>query len=624
MYFIYNFAKDKVIKIERRMKERLKFLIKVYIWFIAFFVLLKPIFMLKHFNLYSETPISEWFKIITKGFSMDIAIASYIIAPIIIFLIISVWIKGKWIKYTNNIYLGIITTLVSLVAIVDLGLYSYWGFRIDATPIFYLANPSEALASAKPLELIIVTIAVIAIFFILYIPLRRFNKKSNEWNKCKHPIVSTAVLILIGGFVFIGIRGGIGTSTMNIGRAFYSTEIKYNHAAVNPIFSLLYSLTHQNNFGDYARFMNDEEADEIFKNIFSENIYIPTDDESWLRDRKPNIVLIILEGFSKGALTNNGVEIAPNMLKLIREGVSFNNIYANSFRTDRGLFAVVDGFPALPTTSVMKYPDKMVTFPSLINAIKEQGYETSFLYGGDANFTNMRSFFATGGCDEFITDVELNVSRIESKWGANDHITFDYLKNDILNYKKEKPFLKTFLTLSSHEPFEVPFKKFENPYLNSVAYTDSCLGDFIDKIKLTEVWNKTLFVLIPDHGVSYLLGYNDRGKESHSIPMVWCGGAIKEAKEIDKYTSQSDMASTLLAQLGIDYSKFKYSRNIADTTLTNFAYWTFPNGFAMANDSNFVIYDCDANTATTLEGDENEQLLQQGKAILQKLYDRIK
>lgn len=606
------------------MKERLKFLINVYLLFIAFFVLLKPVFMLRYNDIYRQAPVSEWFKIIYEGFSMDISVASYIISPIIIFLIISIWCGGRWYKYVNMIYLGIISALVSIVAITDLLLYSYWGFRIDATPIFYLANPSDALASAKIWEIVVLVSATIVIFFTLYTPLRKFSNSIGNWQKPSKKILSTAIFILLAGITFIGIRGGIGTSTMNIGRAFYSTEIKYNHAAVNPIFSLLYSLTHQNNFGDYARFMNDEEADEIFKNIFSENIYIPTDDESWLRDRKPNIVLIILEGFSKGALINNGIEIAPNILKLSQEGITFNNVYANSFRTDRGIFSVVDGFPALPTTSVMKYPDKMVTFPSLINAIKEQGYETSFLYGGDANFTNMRSFFATGGCDEFITDVELNVSRIESKWGANDHITFDYLKNDILNYKKEKPFLKTFLTLSSHEPFEVPFKKFENPYLNSVAYTDSCLGDFIDKIKLTEVWNKTLFVLIPDHGVSYLLGYNDRGKESHSIPMVWCGGAIKEAKEIDKYASQSDMASTLLAQLGIDYSKFKYSRNIADTTLTNFAYWTFPNGFAMANDSNFVIYDCDANTATTLEGDENEQLLQQGKAILQKLYDRIK
>lgn len=113
-----------------------------------------------------------------------------------------------------------------------------------------------------------------------------------------------------------------------------------------------------------------------------------------------------MKGFSKGSLTSNEVEIAANLLKLMCEGASFKNIYANSFRTDRGLFTVIDGFPALPTTSVMKYPDKMVTFPSLINAIKEERYETSFLYRGDANFTNMRSFFATGGCDEFITDVE--------------------------------------------------------------------------------------------------------------------------------------------------------------------------------------------------------------------------
>ena len=606
------------------MKERLKFLIKVYALFITFFVMLKPVFMLKYFNLYNQAPISEWFNIITKGFSMDIAVTSYIISPIIIFSIISIWLNGKWIKYANILYLSIISALVSIVAITDLLLYSYWGFRIDATPIFYLENPSDALASAKILEIIILLLASVVTFFILYIPLKKINANSDKWNKPNKRIAATTILIILSGIVFIGIRGGIGTSTMNVGRAFYSTEIKYNHAAVNPVFSLLYSLTHQNNFGDYARFMNNEEADEIFNKLFPNNIYIPTENDCWLNNRRPNILLIILEGFSKGAIINNNTTIAPNLLKLSQEGITFNNIYANSFRTDRGIFSVVDGFPALPTTSVMKYPDKMVTFPSLINAIKENGYNTSFLYGGDANFTNMRSFFATGGTDEFVTDVELNVSRLESKWGANDHITFEYLKNDILNYKEEKPFLKTFLTLSSHEPFEVPFKKFDNLYLNSVAYTDSCLGAFIDSIKVNEIWNNTLIVLIPDHGVSYLLGYDDRGKDSHAIPMVWCGGAIKRALEVNTFASQSDMVSTLLSQLGIDYSNFKYSRNIADSTLTNFAYWTFPNGFAIADSTNFVIYDIDANNATTLEGENSQERLLQGKAILQKLYDRIK
>lgn len=606
------------------MKERLIFLIKVYLLFLFTFVVIKPIFMLKHFEHYNETPIKEWFNIIYNGFSMDIAVASYIIAPLLLFAILSVWINGKWWKYICNSYIGIISAVTSIVIITDLALYSYWGFRIDATPIFYLSNPLDALASAKLWELILFPLIMVIAFLALFLPIKIFSDSIEKWSNVKNRVFSTFVFIIIGGFVFLGIRGGIGTSTMNVGRAFYSTEIKYNHAAVNPIFSLLYSLTHQDNFASYARYMSEEEADAIFNELFPDNYYIPNEEECWLNNRKPNIAIIILEGFSKGALSNNGDDIAPNLLKLKEEGISFNNLYANSFRTDRGLFSIVDGFPALPTTSVMKYPDKMVTFPSLINAIKQKGYNSSFLYGGDANFTNMRSFFATGGTDEFITDVELNVSRIESKWGANDHITFEYLKNDITNYREDKPFLKVFLTLSSHEPFDVPFKKFENPYLNSVAYTDSCLGNFIDEIKCKPVWNNTLFVIIPDHGVSYLLGYDERGKDSHSIPAIWCGGAVKESKSIDDYASQSDMASTLLSQLGIDYSEFKYSRNIADTTLTNFAYWTFTNGFAMVNDSNFVVFDCDADMATTMDGENSHELLHKGKAILQKLYDRIK
>ena len=606
------------------MKDRLNFLIKVFGIFLVFFILLKPVFMLRHLNLYVQTPISEWFNIIYNGLSMDVAVTSYIIAPIILFLIISIWVNGKWFKYINVIYLSLMSIIVSIIVITDLFLYSYWGFRIDATPLFYLSKPSEAFASAKLWELVAYILSIVAISTLLYKSSTLYCKKIDNWKSPQNRVVTTIIITLLAGFTFIGIRGGIGTSTMNVGRAFYSTELKYNHAAINPVFSLLYSITHQNNFANYARFMSNEDATKTFEKLFTDKVYIPTDEECWLKDRKPNILLIILEGFSKGALKNNDIEIAPNLLKLSDEGIEFINVYANSFRTDRGLYSIVDGFPALPTISLMKYPDKMVTFPSIINTIKQKGYTTSFLYGGDANFTNMRSFFATGGTEDFVTDVELNVSRLESKWGANDHITFEYLKNDILNYSKEKPFFKTFLTLSSHEPFEVPFKKFDNPYLNSIAYTDSCLGAFVDTLKLNKIWENTLIVFIADHGVSYLLDYNERGKESHSIPMIWCGGAIKEPKKIDNYASQSDMVSTLLSQLGIDYSNFKYSRNIADSTLTSFAYWTFTNGFAMADSSNFVIYDIDAGSAPTLEGDESQRRLHQGKAILQKLYDRIK
>ena len=606
------------------MKDRLNFLIKVFGIFLVFFVLLKPVFMLRHLNLYRQTPISEWFNIIYNGLSMDVAVTSYIIAPIVLFLIINVWQTGKWFKYINVAYLSLMSIIVSTIVITDLFLYSYWGFRIDATPLFYLSKPSEAFASAKLWELVAYILSIVAVSTLLYKSSTLCCKKIDNWKSPQNRVVTTIILTLLAGFTIIGIRGGIGTLTMNVGRAFYSTELKYNHAAINPIFSLLYSITHQNNFADYARFMSDEDATETFKKLFTDKVYIPTDKECWLNNRKPNILLIILEGFSKGALKNNDIEIAPNLLKLSDEGIEFRNLYANSFRTDRGLYSIVDGFPALPTISLMKYPDKMVTFPSIINTIKQKGYTTSFLYGGDANFTNMRSFFATGGTEEFVTDVELNVSRLESKWGANDHITFEYLKNDILNYSGEKPFFKTFLTLSSHEPFEVPFKKFDNPYLNSIAYTDSCLGAFVDTLKLSKIWENTLIVFIADHGVSYLLDYNERGKESHSIPMIWCGGAIKEPMKIDNYASQSDMVSTLLSQLGIDYSNFKYSRNIADSTLTNFAYWSFTNGFAMADSSNFVIYDIDAGSAPILEGDESQTRLHQGKAILQKLYDRIK
>ena len=58
--------------------------------------------------------------------------------------------------------------------------------------------------------------------------------------------------------------------------------------------------------------------------------------------------------------------------------------------------------------------------------------------------------------------------------------------------------MKMFLTLSSHEPFDVPMNRLEDKYLNSIAYTDSCVGDFVEKLKRLPVWDNTLIVFIPN------------------------------------------------------------------------------------------------------------------------------
>jgi phosphoglycerol transferase MdoB-like AlkP superfamily enzyme len=334
--------------------------------------------------------------------------------------------------------------------------------------------------------------------------------------------------------------------------------------------------------------------------------------------------LIQLESFSANAVEAVGGEagVTPNLNRLSREGVLFTNVYANSFRTDRGLVSILNGYPAQPTTSIMKYPAKSQTLPSIARVLGEAGYRSDMLYGGDINFTNMQSYFFSSGYSAITADRDFPLSSRLSKWGANDDITLRWLYESIKERPANQPWMNTFLTLSSHEPFAVPYARLEDPYLNSVAFTDSCLGDFIDKVRLLPVWDNLLVVFVSDHGVRYPHNIQEHDPQRYHIPMLWVGGAVKEAMVIETLASQIDLSATLLNQLGLSSDDFVFSRDILDSTLPHYAFYTFHNGFGFIDENGKTVFDNEGDRVMLEESvGGSDSRLQKGKALLQTLYD---
>jgi phosphoglycerol transferase MdoB-like AlkP superfamily enzyme len=202
-----------------------------------------------------------------------------------------------------------------------------------------------------------------------------------------------------------------------------------------------------------------------------------------------------------------------------------------------------------------------------------------------------------------------------------DHVTFDRLFQQAVETKE--PFCKTFLTLSSHEPFEVPFKKFEDPYLNSVAYTDHWLGDFVHRMKQLPLWDNTLIVILPDHAMMYPSEMRYDSPERHHIFSLWIGGAVSHPMVINQICSQIDIAATLLNQLGIDHSDLPFSRDVLSPTSEEYAFYTFPNGFGIISPQGYVVYDCNSEQVSLSKGVDEDSLLLKGKAYLQCLYNDI-
>lgn len=606
------------------MKKRVLFLFACFITFILVFALQKPVFMLYNHASGGGLSISDYLQVMVHGLQLDATVAGYLTVIPLLLILLSVWIPGRYITFILKGYFFIVACIISLIFVVDIALYPYWGFRLDATPLFYLQSPSDALASAPASTLILQTLVFVVYTYGIFWALKRFVLPLMPEQYVKKMFSNSVQLVLLGGILFIPIRGGVTTSTANVGMVYFSKNQFLNHSAINPCFSFLASLSKQQDFAAQYNYFNESQRSKIFKKLTNQ----PQGDSipELLTTKNPNIILILMESFSANAIEVLGGEagVTPNINRLSKEGILFSNMYANSFRTDRGIVAVLNGYLAQPTTSIMKYPAKSQTLPSIAKSLQKKGYTSDMLYGGDINFTNMQSYFFSSGYSKVTADRDFPLKSRLSKWGANDDITFAHLYQSMTDNSRKEPFFSTFLTLSSHEPFEVPYNRLKDPYLNSVAFTDSCLGDFIDKLKKLPLWNNTLIVLVSDHGFRYPASVKEHDPKRYHIPMLWLGGAIKEPRVIANYGNQTDLAATLLYQLDLPHKEFTFSNNMVDSLQPAYAFYSYNNGFGFIDTTGVSVYDCESEKPLIIKPEAgNEIRLNNGKALLQTLYDDL-
>ena len=581
--------------------------------------------MAYYYTLYNKVSWTDWFSVIGHGLPLDLSLAGYLTILPGLLLIASAWTDSRILQLIRRIYFTIISILLSCIFISDLGLYGYWGFRLDTTPLFYFfSSPKDALASVSLWVVAggILAMAVYAVLLYFVFSWILVNEKRPLKIPYRRLSVS-GVLLLATGLLFIPIRGGFSVSTMNLGRVFFSADQRLNHAAINPAFSLLDSFSRQADFDKQYRFMPAEEADTLFSELTDKPV---TDSSPRLfNTERPNIIMIILESFSSHLMETLGGEpgIAVNMDEFAKEGILFTHFYANSFRTDRGLVSIISGYPAQPTTSIMKYTRKTQSLPSIPASLKKAGYDLQYYYGGDADFTNMRSYLVSTGIEKIVSQNDFPVSERLSKWGVHDHILFHRILTDLKTEPQQEPFFKILQTSSSHEPFEVPYSKLSNAKLNAFAYTDSCAGDFVRQLKETPLWKNSVVLFVPDHLGVYPESIDHLSPERYTIPLILTGGAVKEPQRITAYGSQIDIAATLLAQLGLPHDDFTFSKNILNPSSPHFAFFTFPNIFGMVTADNEVVFNCESNTVAMDEGTHQGENLNKGKAYLQKLYDDL-
>ena len=618
-------------------KRYLKFITAIFVISLSLSIVNRVFFIIYNSGLLSGVPFSDITRCFIHGLELDASIAGYITAVPALLCILASWLRTSssraW-KTAFEVYFMIMTVIVAVIETADIGMFGDWLCRIDSQ--IYIYTLKEMLASVSIANGIagsayaIITIA--AGTWLYRKAVRRWFIPSLEEDEKGARISSaaSAVMLLACGILFLFIRGGVTTATANVSKAYFSNNLLLNQVAVNPVFSLMESTFDRNEkeLDNYDYYTTDE-AERIFAAaLSSETDTTATEGERWLKTERPDIVLVVMEGMGR-TITDiyEGTEpVAPEINRLKKEGIWFDKIYASSFRTDRGNLAIFSGFPGQPNMSLMKYPNKTAKLPGLAGTLKNEGYITRFTYGGDANFTNTRAYVYSSGFEELVDEKSLNLSGHTSKWGYADDIVLDYAADAFVSRIREtdQPVFDAILTLSSHEPYEVPYNRLDSPLLNSFAFTDEAIGRFVEKLRATEEWGNMLIVLIPDHSTPHPVSIGNNSPERHHIPMLWLGGAVKEDMTVSEYMAQTDLVATLLGQLGIPHEKFIFSRDISSPGTSKFGYWSFKNGFGMIDEDGVTIYDCSTESLIRSEGDPDLSRHDKGKAILQKTFIEIR
>lgn len=605
------------------MKKRIAYISLYFFTVLLIFILQKPLFMLYNGSIEKGFGFADYMQVMVHGASLDAATAGYLTAFPFLLVLISIWFRKFPLKKILYGYYILAAALISIIFVVDMALYTFWGFKLDASVFLYIDSPKEALASVSVGFILLRVLAILLLIALNSWVLLKITP--SVLTATRKRIAGTAGMLLLGGVLFIIIRGGVTESTSNIGQVYFSNEPFLNHSAVNPDFSLLSSMGKSQNFASEFNFFDEEKRAALF-----DGLYPTTDGDSIiqvLNTKRPNILIILMEGFGGAFVEPLGglPDVTPHFNRLSKEGVFFTNCYANSFRTDRGTVCTFSGYLGLPTASVMKIPAKSRTLPAIAEGLSKAGYKTDFLYGGDINFTNMKSYLLSTGYQRLTANTDFSLAEQTSNaWGVNDDITFEYLYNQLRNRKEEGPWHTAFLTLSSHEPFEVPYHRLEDKIPNAFAYTDECLGKFIDRLKQTPAWKDLLVICLPDHGFYYPREGSNAMPRFYHIPLLWLGGAVKQPMQVDKIMNQTDLAATLLGQLGLEHTAFTFSRNVLGSDYKYpFAFYSFNNGFSFRDSTGVTVFDNNSGSILFDEPEADESRLDKGKAILQTVYDDL-
>ena len=442
--------------------------------------------------------------------------------------------------------------------------------QYDARPNFlfieYLIYPQEVLSTLWGAYKVQLLVASVLLFFVSYFGWRLSKPLANY-----RPTISVGNTLILIPLIFllsaVMARSTFDNRPVNSSVASFSNDPMVNEICLNSGYSLLNAIFENKSQERSNIKYGSLPPDKIVGTIRSEMQIAPEQfteqsiptlhvQNPSVKNKRPYNLVIILEESLGAEFVGSlgGRSLTPHLDQLTNQGIWLDHLYATGTRSVRGIEAVVTGFPPTPASSVVKLNKTQRQFFTLAELLREQGYNTSFIYGGESHFDNMRRFFMNNGFEKVIDDNDYINPEFVGTWGVSDEDLFNRAHEEF-TASGDKPFFSLVFTSSNHTPFEFPDGKIElvdtekNTVNNAVKYADYALGNFINKAKTSSYWDNTIILIVADHN-SRVYGPETIPIYRFHIPALILGANIKPAV-VHTLASQIDLAPTVLSLMGI-------------------------------------------------------------------------
>jgi phosphoglycerol transferase MdoB-like AlkP superfamily enzyme len=531
------------------MNSKITSFLSKYFLFLIIFQVTRSIFYFVNHLKYQSLTATELFFVFFNGIRFDWNATSYLVLPLILFMVVP---KKAYVKISGY-YFFVISFIVFLIEIDDAELINYSGKRLSKD--YFLISDDIF----RQLGQVVINYWYIPCFvFILSLLFSSADKYLIKKIKIKK---NKIVLVLIFLNVIIGFRGGTQRRPLSIQSAFAVNEKhEVGYLVLNSSFNFLRSLKTKS-YQKFLFFTSLEEA---------KNHLITLDLTKSILPINTNVVIIILESFSLEYVKAGGIKsYAPFFDELGEKGIIYSKHFANGRKSIDLLPAIFSNFPALLEEPLSLSPFQSYPLPSLARELKNNNYSTAFFHGGIKGTMGFDQFCLANGFDKYFSKDDYNGPEedFDGTWGIFDEPYLKYFASEL--NKMNEPFFAGVFTLSSHQPYTIPKKyigKFEKGNLEiheSISYVDNALKEFFEKIK-TEKWFKnTLFVVTADHTqkLESEKFQNEIGR--FRVPLILFHPTIDLKKHlIDKITQHLDIAPSILDLLGLDHQKFVLGKSI--------------------------------------------------------------